>query len=212
MDVSQVLAFGFVASLLVMSPGPNGVLIAKTVPTSGRSAGFANVAGFVTAFYLHGALSILGISVVLVQSAQAFLIAKLLGAAYLCWIGVKALREAILGVAAPVHVKPAKQKRALRRAYIEGFLTNALNPKVSMFYLAAFPQFMTIGEDAVATAFFLVFIHSMINAVWFGAMVLLFAHLTRLARSGGFQRWLKGVTGVVFIGFGMKLATYKPNL
>lgn len=52
----------------------------------------------------------------------------------------------------------------------------------------------------------------MINAAWLAAMVLLFAHLTRLARSGGFQRWLKGVTGVVFIGFGAKLATYKPGI
>ena len=55
---SEILAFTLVASLLVMSPGPNGVLIAKTVPTSGRSAGYANVAGFVSAFYLHGALSV----------------------------------------------------------------------------------------------------------------------------------------------------------
>ena len=66
MDWSNALSFAVVASLLVMSPGPNGVLVAKTVPTSGRAAGFANVAGFVTAFYLHGTLSILGISVVLV--------------------------------------------------------------------------------------------------------------------------------------------------
>jgi threonine/homoserine/homoserine lactone efflux protein len=139
------------------------------------------------------------------------LIVKLLGAAYLCWIGIKALQEAIRGVTAPVHVQPAKQKRALTGACIEGFLTNALNPKVSMFYLAAFPQFMTVGENAVASAFFLVFIHSLINAVWFGAMVLLFARLARLAGSGGFQRWLKGVTGIVFIGFGAKLATYKPS-
>lgn len=211
MDVSQVLAFGFVASLLVMSPGPNGVLIARTVPTSGRAAGFANVAGFVTAFYLHGALSILGISVILVQSAEAFLIVKFLGAAYLCWIGAKALWEAVRGTTAPVHVAPARQKRALLRAYIEGFLTNALNPKVSMFYLAAFPQFMTIGENAAASAFLLVFIHSMISAAWFVAAVLLFARLTCLSRSGGFQRWLKGVTGLVFIGFGAKLATYKPS-
>lgn len=211
MDASQVLAFGFVASLLVMSPGPNGVLIAKTVPTSGRAAGFANVAGFVTAFYLHGALSILGISLILVQSAQAFLIVKLLGAAYLCWIGIKALWEAIRGVTTPAYIEPAKRKRALMHAYIEGFLTNLLNPKTSMFYLAAFPQFMTMGEHAIASAFFLVFVHSVINVAWFGAMVLLFAHLKRLTRSGDFQRWLKGVTGVVFIGFGAKLATYKPS-
>ena len=71
MTYAEILTFAFVASLLVVSPGPNGVLIAKTVPTSGRAAGFANVAGFVGAFYLHGALSVLGISLLLVQSATA---------------------------------------------------------------------------------------------------------------------------------------------
>lgn len=206
---SEILTFIFVASLLVMSPGPNGVLIARTVPTSGRSAGFANIAGFVTAFYVHGALSILGISILLVQSAVAFAIVKYLGAAYLFWIGVRALIAAVRGSANAVRVNPANRKRTLARAYVEGFLTNALNPKVSMFYLAAFPQFITVGENSAAAAFLLVFLHSVINAVWFIAMVLLFARLTAIAGNGRFQRWLNGVTGAVFIGFGVKLATYR---
>lgn len=209
---SEILTFAFVASLLVMSPGPNGVLIAKTVPTSGRGAGFANVAGFVTGFYLHGAMAILGLSIVLVQSATAFAIVKYLGAAYLCWIGVKALISAWQGVETANEIAPSERKRTLAKAYIEGLLTNALNPKVSMFYLAAFPQFITLGETSAAASFMLVFIHSMINAIWFGAMVLVMSRLTAVARNGTFQRWLKGVTGVVFIGFGAKLATYKPDI
>jgi threonine/homoserine/homoserine lactone efflux protein len=212
MALSDILAFAFVAALLVMSPGPNGVLIAKTVPTSGRAAGFANVAGFVTAFYLHGALSILGISIILLQSATAFAIVKYLGAAYLCWIGVKALLAAIRGIQVPVRITPAKRQRTLFKAYVEGFLTNALNPKVSMFYLAAFPQFITLGETSPAAAFLLVFIHSMLNALWFIPMVLLFSRLARATRNPGFQRWLKGLTGIVFVGFGLKLATYRPPL
>ncbi|MCP5082804.1 MAG: LysE family translocator [Alphaproteobacteria bacterium] len=210
MDLATLLSFTFIASLLVMSPGPNGVLIAKTVPTSGRSAGFANVAGFVTAFYVHGALSILGISLILVQSAQAFFVVKMLGAAYLCWIGVKALLDAWKGVPIAQNVAPAKRQRTLTKAFLEGFLTNALNPKVSMFYLAAFPQFISQTHGALGASFTLVFIHSVLNLVWFSAMVLLFARLTGAARNSTFQRWLKGVTGVVFIGFGAKLATLRP--
>ncbi|MGC1495476.1 MAG: LysE family translocator [Sulfitobacter sp.] len=212
MALSEILAFAFVASLLVMSPGPNGVLIAKTVPTSGRAAGFANVAGFVTGFYLHGAMAILGISIILVQSATAFTIVKYLGAAYLCWIGVKSLISAWKGVETTAKVTPATKKRTLVNAYVEGLLTNALNPKVSMFYLAAFPQFITLGETTPLASFMLVFIHSMINAVWFGAMVLVMSRLTAIARNATFQRWLKGITGFVFLGFGAKLATYKPNI
>lgn len=212
MSVSEILSFAFVASLLVMSPGPNGVLIAKTVPTSGRAAGFANVLGFVSGFYLHGALAIFGISIILVNSAAAFAIVKYLGAAYLCWIGFNALISAWRGIDTTAETKPAERKRTLEKAYVEGLLTNALNPKVSMFYLAAFPQFITVGETSAIASFTLVFVHSMINAAWFGAMVLLMSQLTSMTRSGSFQRCLKGITGVVFIGFGAKLATYRPNI
>lgn len=210
MDWTQVLSFALVASLLVMSPGPNGILIAKTVPTSGRAAGIANVAGFITAFYLHGALSVLGISVILVQSAQAFMVVKFLGAAYLCWIGFKALRDAWRGVKTVTEVNPAKRKRTLLVAYGEGLLTNALNPKVSLFYLAAFPQFIPVGEGAVTSAFMLICLHALINALWFAAMIMLLARLTRFAGSGRFQRVLKATTGAVFIAFGIKLAALRP--
>lgn len=212
MTLVDFLTFTAVAALLVMSPGPNGVLIAKTVPTSGRAAGYANVAGFVAAFYLHGALSIFGISLILVQSAQAFLIVKLLGAGYLCWLGLRALYSAWKGETVPTSVEPAKRKRQLAAAFGEGFLTNALNPKVSMFYLAAFPQFIPHaagGEAAVGAAFSLVVVHSLINAAWFGIMVLLFAKFAGAVQNPSFQRWLKGATGVVFIGFGAKLATMR---
>ncbi|MEM7238162.1 MAG: LysE family translocator, partial [Pseudomonadota bacterium] len=180
MTTAELISFIVVASLLVMSPGPNGVLIAKTVPTSGRAAGFANVAGFVAAFYVHGALSIFGISLILVQSAQAFLIVKLLGAGYLCWIGLKALISAWRGETVADRPEPARRRRNLSAAFAEGFLTNALNPKVSMFYLAAFPQFIpySSGQDvAVGAAFTLVTAHSLINAIWFSAMVLLLARM-----------------------------------
>jgi threonine/homoserine/homoserine lactone efflux protein len=210
MDWTQFVSFTLVTALLVMSPGPNGVLIAKTVPTSGRAAGFANVAGFVTAFYLHGTLSILGISVILVQSAQLFMMVKIAGAAYLCWVGFKALREAWRGVKTVAEVAPAKRRRTFLVAYGEGFLTNALNPKVSIFYLAAFPQFIPVGDGAITSAFMLVCVHASINVIWFSAMIILLSRLTGVARSGSFQRALKAVTGSVFIAFGIKLAMFRP--
>lgn len=210
MSWSTVVAFTVVAALLVMSPGPNGVLIAKTVPTSGKRAGFANVAGFVTAFYLHGAFVAFGVSVILVRSAELFFAVKMLGAAYLCWIGINALRDAWRGKAAPVDATAARRRRTLTKAYVEGLLTNALNPKVSMFYLAAFPQFVPLGHATAANVFLLVFIHSMLNLFWFGAMVVVFSRLVALARVSSFQRWVKGVTGIVFLGFGAKLATLRP--
>lgn len=207
LGLTEVLAFVVVAALLVMSPGPNGVLIAKTVPTSGRSDGFANIVGFVTSFYLHGALSIFGLSLILVQSAELFLLVKLVGAAYLIWLGGKALWEAWKGTSPlPQQATRSGGRRGWLKAFGEGFLTNALNPKVSMFYLAAFPQFIPAGEGAVTAAFFLVFLHTVLNVLWFGAMVLLFARLSSGLRSGAFRRFIKALTGTVFVAFGAKLA------
>lgn len=212
MTYTDILTFIVVASLLVMSPGPNGVLIARTVPTSGQSAGLANVAGFVAAFYLHGAFSILGLSLILTQSATAFSVVKYLGVAYLCWIGVRALVDALRQPAGMNQSAPAKHIRSLQRAFVEGFLTNVLNPKVSMFYLAAFPQFISVGQTSVAASFFLVSLHALINALWFGAMVVLLKRLSTLTQRVSFQRWIKGITGLVFIGFGAKLATLRASL
>ncbi|WP_020593027.1 LysE family translocator [Kiloniella laminariae] len=212
MGITEILSFVLVASLLVISPGPNGVLIAKTVPLSGKGAGFANIAGFVGAFYLHGLLSVLGISVLLVKSAELFTLVKIVGAAYLMWLGLKALRQSLKkkGSLVTPAVKPITRKRTLVTALLEGFLTNVLNPKVSMFYLAAFPQFITPGEAAMTNSLLLVSLHALINVLWFSGMILFLARLSGAARNESFQRWIKGITGVVFIGFGARLAMMKP--
>ena len=209
MALSEVFTFVLIASLLVVSPGPNGLLIAKTVPTSGKAAGFANIAGFVTAFCLHGVVSILGISAILAGSALAFSIIKYIGAAYLCWLGLRALWDAYKGSTVVENIEVRANKRALSTAYFEGVLTNALNPKVSMFYLAAFPQFITSTESVISSSILLVFLHATINALWFSAMVVMLAKVSSYTRSGSFQRWLKGITGGVFVGFGIKLATLR---
>lgn len=210
MDWTQIASFALVASLLAITPGPNSVLIAKTVPTFGRRAGFANVVGISAAFYVHGTLSIFGISLILVRSAEAFFVVKLVGAAYLIWIGLKALKDAWRGGITTPQKSAYGPKRPGVTAFAEGFVTNVLNPKVSMFYLAAFPQFISASDNAVASGFLLVFIHSAIVAIWYTAIILLFAKLTSATQSGLFQRGLKAITGVVFVGFGAKLLTLKP--
>ncbi|WP_185234807.1 LysE family translocator [Teredinibacter franksiae] len=210
MDINNIITFIAVATLLVASPGPNGFLIAKTVPLSGQKAGFANILGFVAAFYVHGTLSIFGISILLVNSAKAFFVFKMLGAAYLIWIGIKALVSAFKVSSAKLpdldqrNVKPV----SVLTAFSEGFLTNTLNPKVSMFYLAAFPQFISVNESVI-NAYALVTIHSIANFFWFSIMVLMLLRIKNATNNAWFKRWLNSITGVVFIFFGSKLALMK---
>jgi len=206
----NIITFIMVATLLVISPGPNGFLIAKSVSLFGQKAGFANIAGFVVAFYVHGTLSIFGISVLLVQSAQIFLIFKLLGATYLIWIGMKALLNAFkVSRTQSLHLAQKTIKPiSIRAAFLEGFLTNVLNPKVSMFYLAAFPQFISINESSI-NAYALVSAHAIVNFVWFSIMVLMLSRIKKVTNNIRFKKWLNAITGIVFIGFGTKLALMK---
>ena len=210
MDISNILTFIAVATLLVVSPGPNGFLIAKTVPVSGKKAGFANIWGVVAAFYVHGTLSIFGISLLLVQSDQAFFIFKMLGAAYLIWIGLKAIISAFKQTensTGNTHQSPSKNT-SMRVAFFEGFLTNVLNPKVSMFYLAAFPQFMPASETALS-AYTLVTTHAIVNFLWFSMMIIMLSKVKSVTNRAKFKVWLNSITGVVFIAFGSKLALMK---
>lgn len=211
MDLNNLLTFMAVATLLVISPGPNGFLIAKTVPISGRKAGFANIWGFVVAFYVHGTLSILGISVILSKSSQAFFIFKMLGATYLVWIGLKAIARAFQGSSIELDVKPNSNKASsLRVSFLEGLMTNVLNPKVSMFYLAAFPQFIPNTESPMS-AYVLVTAHSMVNFVWFAIMIMILARVKKVTNSARFKTWLNSIIGLVFIAFGTKLALMKND-
>lgn len=211
MTAATILSFALMAALLIMTPGPNGVLIARTVPSSGVGAGFANIAGFAAAFFMHGTFAICGLSLIILQSANLFSAIKWIGACYLIWIGVKALRDAWRGVPAALPSAEAPRGgRTLATAFVEGLVTNALNPKVAMFYLAAFPQFIPHNSVSPASAFLLVAIHAVLNVVWFGLMVLLFKRLSSVARGDKLQRYLKAATGVLFVGFGLKLATMRP--
>ena len=205
---NTIAGFMLVAALLVMSPGPNGVLIAKTVPTSGPRAGFANILGFMTAFYFHGLMAVLGISALVMQSANLFTGLKFAGALYLIWLGLKALADALRSDDVQAAIQPHSRQRSMWAAYLEGLTTNALNPKVAMFYLAALPQFVPMTEPhSVINVLTLVFIHSLINLVWFGSLILVFSNVARAVRSPKMVRWLKGLTGIIFLGFGARLAT-----
>ncbi|MGB0670967.1 MAG: LysE family translocator [Rhodospirillales bacterium] len=215
MEPASLAAYLALVIVLVVSPGPNSLLLMKTVPTSGRAAGVANAAGFIIGFYLHGLLAFFGLSLILLRSAEAFTVVKAAGALYLGWIGAKALWQAWKGVPRMARdVTPQRRKRTLFRAFWEGFLTNLLNPKVALFYLALYPQYLPrdgLGEVAgLGQALFLVSLHAVVAGLWFALIIVFVARLAALTKTGRLGRWLQATLGAVFLGFAARLAAFKP--
>lgn len=207
MDLSHFVGIAAVISFLVVSPGPSGLLIVRTVPSAGRACGFASIGGFLAAFCMHGAMLALGVSVLLAKSAVLLAAVKYLGAAYLCWIGFKALLAATQQPADSAQAISSTTNKSLRNCFSEGFFTNALNPKILIFYLAVFPHFLPPGDSAVSMALLLVGLHSAFSAIWFGGLVLLLANLRTARLNMPLQRCLNGAAGTAFIGIGVKYST-----
>ncbi|MCY9826095.1 LysE family translocator [Vibrio chagasii] len=212
MDIYTVFTFLLVISLMVMSPGPNGVLLVKTVPVSGQKHGYANVLGIVAAFYLHGTLSVFGLSAIIVSSASLFFAVKVIGAVYLAYLGVKAIMSAFKKsnvLENTTENRPKSSAKKLSSCFFEGLLTNLLNPKVSIFYLAAFPQFINFESDAIASSYILVSVHAMFAALWFSSMVFLIGKSTSFAKSGRMYKLLQSASGAVLLWFSYRVATAK---
>ena len=130
----------------------------------------------------------------------------MLGAAYLIFLGVKSIINAFQK--SPVQPKVTtgnNQIISLRVAFSEGLITNVLNPKVSMFYLAAFPQFMSNTESALS-AYTLVAAHSIVNFLWFTMVIMVLSKVKKVTNNTRLKTWLNSITGTVFIAFGSKLA------
>jgi threonine/homoserine/homoserine lactone efflux protein len=212
LDIYTIVTFFLIVSLLVMSPGPNGALLLKTVPVSGRKHGYMNVMGIVVAFYFHGTLSVFGLSAIIVSSANLFFIIKIIGATYLAYLGVKAIISAFKQPSLSTSIVGGKlenPEKKLSSSFIEGLLTNLLNPKVSIFYLAAFPQFIDFQTEAIFSSYTLVSVHAVFSAMWFSSMVFLIGKTTSFIKSRRMHALLQSVTGTVLLWFSYRIATVK---
>lgn len=136
MDLATLALFFATAAAIAMSPGPGIFYVAARTLAGGRAEGLASSFGTGVGGLVHVAAGAAGVSALVMASAEAFTILKLAGALYLVWIGIKAIREARL----PFEVRVATTGAA--RAFREGILVEALNPKTAAFFLALLPQFV----------------------------------------------------------------------
>jgi threonine/homoserine/homoserine lactone efflux protein len=205
----QLWGFVVVATLLAVTPGADTLLVARNVLGRGRTAGLATIAGIAAGCFVHAALSAVGVSLILVRSAEAFHALKWGGAAYLIVLGVQSIRgwwRADDGV--PVAAAASGNQMGARRlrSFLEGLLTNVLNPKVGLFYLAFLPQFIRPGDPVFARSLLLGALHVGIGVAWLSLLSLSLVRLRPLMESRRWRARLEGASGAVLIALGIRLA------
>lgn len=204
----QLLLFVLAGLLLNLTPGPDVLYIVSNSLRSGARAGIVAGLGITAGCFVHVFAAAVGVSALLATSATAFTVLKWIGAAYLCWVGVKLLLSKAPEQATDLQALARSQApRSLWAIFRGGFLTNVLNPKVAIFFLAFVPQFIAPATENKALAFVLLGTLFNVNAIPINSGWALAA--AWMARRDAVQRgmhWLDRAAGAMFIAFGLRLA------
>ncbi|WP_166264541.1 LysE family translocator [Marinobacter caseinilyticus] len=195
--------------LLTVTPGVDTLLVVRNTARGGLRDGVISSVGICSGLFIHAALSAAGISLILVQTTWAFSALKWAGACYLIWLGLASLYQAIkpndgVRVAASPAVSTGPVR--FRRAFREGLLSNVLNPKTALFYMAFLPQFIDPEGPAFAQSMGLAAIHFLMAMIWQCGLALAVVRSHRVSVNHRLKRLMQGVTGTMFMGFGAKLA------
>lgn len=191
--------------LLNITPGPDTLYIVGRSSTLGLRAGAVAALGIGSGVLVHLCAAALGLSAILAASATAFTVVKIIGAVYLVYVGISLLRSKNSPSSPPAL---ARRPIGLRGIFIQGFLTNALNPKVALFFLAFLPQFVAADAPSKPLAFLILgAIFDFNGTIWNLFIAWSTARLNaRLAGGGHMKRWFNRCVGCVFISIGLRLA------
>ncbi|GGU38049.1 LysE family translocator [Streptomyces lavendofoliae] len=205
-----MLTFAAASLVLIMIPGPDQALITRSALAGGRRAGLLTMVGGVLGLVVHVGAAVLGISAVLIASATAFTALKVVGAVYLVWMGVATLR----GARRTLREDPGEEAPATDAAtgrYVRyGFLSNALNPKVALFFVTFLPQFLPATGNVLPRAMALSLVFAALYLLWFSLYVVTVDRLGRVLRRPRVRARIEQVTGVLLIGFAVRLALQAP--
>lgn len=204
----------FVVSGLLLNiiPGPDTLLIVTRSAKQGWRAGSVATLGIGTGVMVHVMAAAVGLSAILATSATAFTVVKYVGAAYVLYMAIGLLRSRASDAAAAVAL-PITPAMSYPKIYGQGFLTNVLNPKVAIFFLAFVPQFIDANAPSKALAFIVLGCIFNINGMlWCHAVAIFTAQASaRMKVNPRVALWLNRVTGGLFIWLGIKLALTKQH-
>ena len=184
------------------------MLVIRNVLRGGRRDGMVTALGICAGLFVHATLSALGVSMLLLHSATTFHLVKLAGACYLGWLGVQSLRRTVRTPHPPDHLEAVEptRRRTPQPCFLEGLLSNVLNPNAVVFYLAFLPQFIGPTEPVLPKSLLLASIHYVEAIVWLATLSIMLDHMRRFLLKSAVRRWLDGLCGVVLVGFGIRLA------
>ncbi|EEW06643.1 LysE family translocator [Vibrio mimicus] len=211
MVIQNFEAFLIAITILTLTPGLDTALVIRNTSRAGFADGCTTSLGICFGLFVHATFSAIGISAILAQSAELFQIVKMIGAAYLIWLGISSLRSLMkTGQGIEVASLTHSQFR-LTRSLREGFLSNVLNPKTAVFYLAFLPQFINPEYSPLAQSLLMALIHFAIAMVWQCGLAGALSSAKNLLKNVSFMRWMEGTTGFVLVALGIKLLLEKPQ-
>jgi RhtB (resistance to homoserine/threonine) family protein len=208
MGDTRVLAFTLAAAALTIAPGADTMLVIRNVLRGGRRDGVVTTFGICSGLFVHATLSALGVSMLLMHSAAVFHVVKFTGACYLGWLGLQSLRSAVRTPPPPdcrEEVEPTA-RRVPQQCFLEGLLSNVLNPKTAVFYVAFLPQFIDPLEPVLTQSLLLAGIHYVEGIVWLATLSIMLDHARRFLLKSVVRRWLDGLCGAMLLGFGIRLS------
>jgi threonine/homoserine/homoserine lactone efflux protein len=211
---ATLLAFALASTLLILAPGPDSLLVMRNTLRNGRRAGWVTASGTLSGLLVWAVAAALGLSALLRVSHLGYDILRFAGAGYLIWLGVSTLRLSLRKHASPGTItKSGEPADAIvsgagwGRVYLNGLLSNLFNPKIGVFFISFLPGFIPAGASPTmfSLAFGLWFIAE--TGAWLATLAWMVAHGVGWLRRSTVQRWLERATGIVLIGFGLRLAT-----
>ncbi|MFM0211479.1 LysE family translocator [Paraburkholderia sediminicola] len=207
--ITQFEFFVVAVFLLNVTPGPDTAYIIGRSVAQGRGAGLMSALGICTGCCVHSLACAFGLTALLAASATAFTVIKFVGAIYLIYLGVRLIFAKPAADQAAGEARAAGAPKSLRQLFLQGFWTNVLNPKVVLFFVSFFPQFVTTGSDHKVLAFLtLGVVFVVMSLIWSCFIAWIAGSVTR--RFSGkplVKRWLDRGVGSAFVGLGLKLAT-----
>jgi threonine/homoserine/homoserine lactone efflux protein len=213
--VRDPLLFLGVITLLTITPGADMAMVSRSVFLGGRPAAFATTLGIGAGCLVWAVASAAGVAAVLAASETAYDALRLVGAAYLVWLGVQSLLAAAArggrapraqGLTPGGGLTPPGPAGSLRRPFRQGLLTNLFNPKIALFYTTFLPQFIRPGDPVLLLSIAMAGVHIALGIVWLSAYAWLLDRAVDAFRGSRVRRTLDAVTGTVLVALGIRVA------